>query len=120
MPKEKGVGGRPPSVIANLTNEEMVELGEKNFNAQEEDVLRELGVKPKYFRTVRFNRRWREHFDRGKSIGNNKFNATLAESGDATIRREIAKRTMPEVDIIEEGYQFEIDCSPQFRKGISK
>lgn len=110
--------GKPPKIICDLKDEEIFELGKKNINTLEDDVIISLGVKAKSIPSTKSNKRWRYHYERGRAEGRRNYNEKLTESKDATIQKEIAKSTLPPPEIIEEGYEFVIDAPEWFKKGI--
>ena len=111
---------KPPKIILALSDEDIYQLGVKNFNSSEELVLKSIGLKENHLKGVKANKRWRYNYDKGTSEGMRTYNQGLAESRDSSIQKEIAKTPLKPAEVIEEGFEFEIDCSPQFRKGISK
>lgn len=111
---------KPPNIIINLSEDDIYELGKKNWNSSEEIVLKSLGIKEYQIKNIKANKRWRFNYDRGTSEGIKAYNQGLTESKDSSIQKEIAKTTLKPVEIIEEGYEFEIDAPEWFKKGISK
>ena len=110
--------GRPPDVILNLSEQDIIDLGEKGFNSKEDDILRGLGVPEKSLANVKGGLRWRRNFDRGRALGRNKYNEVLVNSKDATIQKVVASHSLPPLEIIQEGYEFVIDAPEWFKKGV--
>ena len=110
--------GRPTDIIRKLKDEEIFNLGKENFNSQEEEVIRGLGVPEKSIKTTMLNKRWRFQYDKGTAVGRTEYNKKLTESKDATIQKEISKRSLPPPEVIEEGYEFVVDAPEWFIKGI--
>lgn len=108
--------GKMAEVFRALSDENIVELAD---SANDEDtVLQGIGLQPYQVKLCKRTKRWKLGWSTGKAKFKTRMNLKFAESKEPTIQKVIAEHTLPEVDRIEDGYEFEIDAPEWFVKGI--